>query len=1026
MNPQISSLKSSGTYFFEYDMSPIVSANNNLTRLVVGFSKLGPFNTPVYIPNTEVFYNVFGRIDKNLERKKSYFHRTCVTALDNGPIIALNLLRIDSVTDKVNNFICSTSATETNIGLNSQSYSGYYNTEKFWTPDDEAFLNNISSQPSNNRLLNITNLNQKPTSVIIKKTDATNLNGFQITAKEWYGVDNMPSYLHDNDLISDFFVDVILLAGDFGPGAEAQPYARFSTDPLFGKYFDSVKGLKRKLIASDNSDTSLSEFLSLGQVTNIATYRGILLPDFMDKNGNALFIEDLINRETAMTGLFCAVNKDIFADGELISGVDGGIDLIGHNIEYAQPKFIDFLSYKETVKSDIIYDAQLAVTSVLDLTNVAKSDNSAGNVTFTISKASNAAAYDVASTLVSNELVPRVIGSYILSEDGTVFGAVINVIKTATNVYFEIDSLSASDFATATELKFINPSDLKYVIDDSFTYESWTAGKIVGSYGTTLYNDALNGIIVNGDKVYFGLNGAVPGYLAFDLNTTDKIFYDLGGLETEVVLANSSYSIPVVNVSAFETNDMINYVDGFGFSLDFVDTTGTLVLSSQLAVQTLKGSLNKSIPATETLKSTETELDLRYSTSISVDDYIVNDDGVISGGSRLTKISKIVNTGSKLKVTTYGPIKYKTVQGVKSIEVYKPITSWVDYYSVIPLKGFTYTAYHLPDGTNMQQNNILYDTLSGTSLYKALIDKENINYRYIVDSFGNGIEGSSKAILAKLAKDKGDCIALLNAPSYKEFKNSTDPIFTDLTKSVNARLISEGGDLTKNPENVYSLPTTSQGASYAAFFGPYIKVNDNGKSMMVPPAAYVSNLFVNKHITDLPWSVVGGSKRAIISGRNVIGVETSLSREDRDYLEPFGINPIIYQSGIGITIYGNNTAQQSTKSALSSIHVREVLIEIQKGLDNILKKYIFELNTANTRLQIKSAVDNFLNKIKQSNGVYAFKTVMDESNNTNEIIDSKKGIIDVYVEPVRDLEILVGRTVVLSTGGIASGEFSPL
>ena len=146
MTPQLNSLKSSGIYSFQYDKSDIIVANNVLTRLVVGFSKKGPFNTPVYISNTEDFINIFGNIDNNLERKKSYFHRSALTTLEKGPIIALNLLRLDKENDKVNNFIFSTSSTEENIGLNSKPYIGYYNTEKFWTTDDEAFLNNISSE----------------------------------------------------------------------------------------------------------------------------------------------------------------------------------------------------------------------------------------------------------------------------------------------------------------------------------------------------------------------------------------------------------------------------------------------------------------------------------------------------------------------------------------------------------------------------------------------------------------------------------------------------------------------------------------------------------------------------------------------------------------------------------------------------------------------------------------------------------------------------------------------------------------
>jgi len=671
LNPQLDRLRSAGVYHFEYDKSEIITTNNDLTRLIVGFSKRGPFNTPIYIPNTEIFYDIFGRIDKSLERKKSFFHRTCLTALERGPIIALNLLRLDRENDTVENSIFSVSSTETNVGINSKSYAGYYNTEKFWTPDDEVFLSNISSETSSNRLFNLVNLGQKPASLIVKKTDADNLVGFQLTAKEWYGVEDLPDYMHENDLISDYFVDVILVGGDFGPSSDtSEPYSRFATDPLFGNYFDRVKGVKRKQVASDVNDTSLNEFLNLPEVNNIATYRGVLLPDFIDKNGNNLFIENLINRETAKTGLFCTINKDVFTNGELLSGVDGGIDMIGHNIEFAQPKVIDFLSYKETVKSDLTYPKTLATTRLLDLTNVTVDENSSGNVTFAITKSTNEASYDLASTFTTNELLPRIIGTYVLNEAGDLFGAVINVIRTETQLYFEIDGLGESEFATATEFKFINPEDLGFIFDDTFTYESWTAGKMVAAKGSALYDDALNGILTNGDKVFFGLNGTIPGYLAFEFRSDfNKIVFDVAGAETETNLTTTNYTLPVVNVTAYETNDLVTYVDTFGFSLDYYDSDGDVGEDDTLIVQTLKGSLNQTVPVTTTTIATEVEIDLSESSKISIKDYLVTDDGSLSGNSRLTKISKITNLGTKLKVTTYGPISVKKLIWQKKKEI---------------------------------------------------------------------------------------------------------------------------------------------------------------------------------------------------------------------------------------------------------------------------------------------------------------------------------------------------------------------
>lgn len=108
---------------------------------------------------------------------------------------------------------------------------------------------------------------------------------------------------------------------------------------------------------------------------------------------------------------------------------------------------------------------------------------------------------------------------------------------------------------------------------------------------------------------------------------------------------------------------------------------------------------------------------------------------------------------------------------------------------------------------------------------------------------------------------------------------------------------------------------------------------------------------------------------------------------------------------------------------MSSVHVREACIYIQDNVESILRKYVFEYNTAQTRLEIKTLVDDFLETVKNNNGIYDYKTVMDTSNNTPEVIDNSMGIIDIYIEPVRGLEILTQRLTILKTGALASGNF---
>ena len=318
------------------------------------------------------------------------------------------------------------------------------------------------------------------------------------------------------------------------------------------------------------------------------------------------------------------------------------------------------------------------------------------------------------------------------------------------------------------------------------------------------------------------------------------------------------------------------------------------------------------------------------------------------------------------------------------------------------------------------------ETLDNSGLGTALIDKDLIDFRYIVDSFGsydvNGLQNKSQ--LSELAKERQNASAILNAPTIADFKSSSNPSFTDSEGNFKVEYIAQGGNLDKNPTLTYSLPGITAGANYAFYYGPGLVVADNGKDIIVPPAAYVSNNYIDKYTSATPWSIVAGPRRGVVNGTGVKGAEFAFDKSDRDVLEPFGINPIVFQRGVGLTILGNKTAQQSIKSALSSAHVREALIYIQEGISDILKDYVFEFNNAQTRLEIKTLADSFMEGVKADGGVYEFKNVMDQTNNTDDIIDNNFGIIDTYVEPVKGLEIVVHRTTILNTGEIQTGNFN--
>ena len=147
LSPNLLQFKSSGVYRLEFDKSQTVNIPAETIRLVVGRSKKGPYNTPVLIEDVEQFIQVFGSIDKSLEKKNMFFHRSALECLSRGPILALNLTTA-SDDDKVAIFSPATNSGQeglSSVPVNGSSqllkkYSDVFDTDKFWKPSDEKLL----------------------------------------------------------------------------------------------------------------------------------------------------------------------------------------------------------------------------------------------------------------------------------------------------------------------------------------------------------------------------------------------------------------------------------------------------------------------------------------------------------------------------------------------------------------------------------------------------------------------------------------------------------------------------------------------------------------------------------------------------------------------------------------------------------------------------------------------------------------------------------------------------------------------
>jgi len=203
--------------------------------------------------------------------------------------------------------------------------------------------------------------------------------------------------------------------------------------------------------------------------------------------------------------------------------------------------------------------------------------------------------------------------------------------------------------------------------------------------------------------------------------------------------------------------------------------------------------------------------------------------------------------------------------------------------------------------------------------------------------------------------------------------------------------------------------------SYAATYWPWVKIlNPNtNKPTYVPPSVVVPQVIAFSDSVSNEWFAPAGLNRGGIG--SAVDVEYKLSKSKRDSLYQANINPIATFPNQGICIWGQKTLQ-STSSALDRINVRRLLIALKKFIASSSRYLTFDNNTDETRQKFISVVTPYLQSVQQRQGIYAFRVVMDETNNTPDVIDRNIMYGQIYIQPARAAEFIVLDFNILPTG----------
>ena len=215
--------------------------------------------------------------------------------------------------------------------------------------------------------------------------------------------------------------------------------------------------------------------------------------------------------------------------------------------------------------------------------------------------------------------------------------------------------------------------------------------------------------------------------------------------------------------------------------------------------------------------------------------------------------------------------------------------------------------------------------------------------------------------------------------------------------------------------NTALTQAAARDTSYAASYWPWLQTIDPdlGSQVWVPASTMMPGVYAFNDRAGEAWFAPAGLNRGGLG--TVIRAERKLTNGNRDTLYAGNINPIATFPNTGVVVFGQKTLQKKA-SALDRVNVRRLLIALKNYISQIADNLVFEQNTIATRNNFLSQVNPYMESVQQRQGLYAFKVIMDESNNTPDVIDRNQMIGQIYIQPTKTAEFIYLDFNILPTG----------
>jgi hypothetical protein len=250
----------------------------------------------------------------------------------------------------------------------------------------------------------------------------------------------------------------------------------------------------------------------------------------------------------------------------------------------------------------------------------------------------------------------------------------------------------------------------------------------------------------------------------------------------------------------------------------------------------------------------------------------------------------------------------------------------------------------------------------------------------------------SEYILENIVEFRKDCVAFIS-PEQSDVVNNAGDEVTDITAY-------------RNQFNSSSYGIMDSGWKYQ--FDKY-----NNVYRWIPLNGDIAGLCARTDNDRDPWWSPAGYNRGQI--KNVVKLSWYPNKTDRDELYKIGVNPVVSFPGEGVILYGDKT-MLSKPSAFDRINVRRLFIVLEKAIARAAKYSLFEFNDEFTRAQFVGLIEPYLRDVQGRRGIYDFRVVCDESNNTPEIIDRNEFVGDIYIKPARSINFIQLNFIAVRTG----------